>query len=352
MPTNRPDLPRASSAMSGFFFCGMIDDPVAQASSSAPSRTRSTSRADLLAQPGEVDADQRARRSRTRRRSRGRGRASIELSAARSKPSSAATASGSSGSESRPARPAPSGLTARPPVPVVQPVDVARRTRARGRAAGGRTAPAGRAAGASCRARRRPAYRSASPSSAYSSAATARASERPDVVPQVQPEVGGDLVVAVRPARSLPPSAPSLSVSPRSSACARPRRSRSARTCPSATSADSSVSAPTMRGELVVGEQPGPVQHPGVRPGRRPGRRARAASRSASTCDSAASAGGRGRRRSGRPTAGSGSVSHAVTSRSPLVAGARPAWRHAPQLRRSPWPGPGRRCRRCRRWPG
>ena len=29
LPISRPDLPRASSATSGFFFCGMIDDPVA-----------------------------------------------------------------------------------------------------------------------------------------------------------------------------------------------------------------------------------------------------------------------------------------------------------------------------------
>src|SRR2546430_15258361 len=34
-PISRPLLPRASSAMSGFFFCGMIDDPVANASSSS-----------------------------------------------------------------------------------------------------------------------------------------------------------------------------------------------------------------------------------------------------------------------------------------------------------------------------
>ena len=28
-PMSRPALPRASSATSGFFFCGMIDEPVA-----------------------------------------------------------------------------------------------------------------------------------------------------------------------------------------------------------------------------------------------------------------------------------------------------------------------------------
>ena len=34
-PSSRPALPRASSATSGFFFWGSIDEPVAQASSSA-----------------------------------------------------------------------------------------------------------------------------------------------------------------------------------------------------------------------------------------------------------------------------------------------------------------------------
>ena len=59
LPTNRPDLPRASSAMSGFFFCGMIDDPVAQASSSrAQPNSVDVQRHDLLPQPGEVDAEQ------------------------------------------------------------------------------------------------------------------------------------------------------------------------------------------------------------------------------------------------------------------------------------------------------
>ncbi len=32
LPMRRPDLPRASSAMSGFFFCGMIEEPVEKAS--------------------------------------------------------------------------------------------------------------------------------------------------------------------------------------------------------------------------------------------------------------------------------------------------------------------------------
>ena len=31
-PMSRPDLPRASSAESGFFFCGMIEEPVENSS--------------------------------------------------------------------------------------------------------------------------------------------------------------------------------------------------------------------------------------------------------------------------------------------------------------------------------
>ena len=34
-PYTRPVLPRTSSAISGFFFCGMMDEPVANASSSS-----------------------------------------------------------------------------------------------------------------------------------------------------------------------------------------------------------------------------------------------------------------------------------------------------------------------------
>ena len=34
-PKTRPDFPRTSSAMSGFFFCGMMEEPVEKASSSS-----------------------------------------------------------------------------------------------------------------------------------------------------------------------------------------------------------------------------------------------------------------------------------------------------------------------------
>src|SRR3954468_10209171 len=112
LPTNRPDLLRASSAMSGFFFCGMIDDPVAQASSSR-------------AQPNSVDV-QSTTSSPSRERctpmsaaakqnSAAKSRSltpSMELSTARSKPSSAATASGSSGSDEPASGADPYGATA------------------------------------------------------------------------------------------------------------------------------------------------------------------------------------------------------------------------------------------------
>src|SRR5271165_6014843 len=107
-----PALPRASSATSGFFFCGMIDEPVAYASSisaqpnscvdqsttSSPSRDKCTPSSAAMKQNSAAKS-----RSLT---------ASIELSAALAKPSSAATASGSSGSDDPASAPDPSGLTA------------------------------------------------------------------------------------------------------------------------------------------------------------------------------------------------------------------------------------------------
>src|SRR3954452_7537249 len=103
LPRKRPDFPRASSATSGFFFCGMIDDPVAQASSSraqpnsvdvqsttsSPNRDRCTPSSATAKQNSAAEAPSLP--------------PSIELSDARSKPSSAATASGSKGSD-EPAR--------------------------------------------------------------------------------------------------------------------------------------------------------------------------------------------------------------------------------------------------------
>src|SRR3954466_444478 len=134
LPTKRPDLPRASSAMSGFFFCGMIDDPVAQASSSR-------------AQPNSVDV-QSTTSSPSRERwtpisaaakqnSAAKSRSltpSIELSEARSKPSSAGAAAerrggggggGRGGGRGPAGRPGAVRAAGGPLVPVAQPVDVA-----------------------------------------------------------------------------------------------------------------------------------------------------------------------------------------------------------------------------------
>src|ERR1700684_1048398 len=108
-PISRPALPLASSATSGFFFCGMIEDPVAYASSisaqpnscddhsttSSPSLDRCT--------PSSAAAKQNsAAKSRSLT-------ASIELAAAESKASSGAPACGSTGSDDPASAPEPSG---------------------------------------------------------------------------------------------------------------------------------------------------------------------------------------------------------------------------------------------------
>ena len=126
-PIRRPALPRASSAMSGFFFCGSIDEPVLYAS--ARRRNPNSSRRpqhDLLAEPREVHLTQRrdeqrlgdevAVRHRVERvvEARGRTRASV------------ATLSGSSGRLEPASAPAPSGDTSARAKRVAPPVDVAR----------------------------------------------------------------------------------------------------------------------------------------------------------------------------------------------------------------------------------
>ena len=97
-PIRRPDLPRASSAISGFFFWGMIDEPVdhescrvANPNSFDVHRHTSSPRRDKCTPMSAVTRE-------TPRRSRGRDTASIEFAAAVANPSSAATASGSSAS--------------------------------------------------------------------------------------------------------------------------------------------------------------------------------------------------------------------------------------------------------------
>lgn len=96
----RPDLPRASSAMSGFFFCGMIDEPVEKASCSVTKENSfvfqmmiSSAIRDRLIPIIAVTKANSATKSRE-------AVPSMELpTEPRSKPRSAATASGSRPSE-------------------------------------------------------------------------------------------------------------------------------------------------------------------------------------------------------------------------------------------------------------
>ena len=105
------------------------------------------------------------------------------------------------------------------------------------------------------------------PISAVSSSAS-RDDHQPGVVAQVEPQVGGDLVVAAaagpqlarratRPARAGRAPAP----------CARPRRSPPAGTAPSGRPGRGRPGRGQQPGQLGVVQQPGLVQHPGVRAG-------------------------------------------------------------------------------------
>ncbi len=59
LPIRRPTCPRASSAMSGFFFCGMIDEPVESVVQGDEGELLRVPDDDLLGDPGEVHADHR-----------------------------------------------------------------------------------------------------------------------------------------------------------------------------------------------------------------------------------------------------------------------------------------------------
>src|SRR5699024_561032 len=111
LPIRRPVLPRTSSATSGFFFCGMIDEPVDHASSrvtypnsavhqemtSSDNRDRSTA---IIANTNAASAA----KSRD-------AVPSIEFSEEEGNPRSAATASGSSPSDDPASAPDPYGET-------------------------------------------------------------------------------------------------------------------------------------------------------------------------------------------------------------------------------------------------
>ena len=194
---SRPVLPRASSAMSGFFFCGMIELPVAQASSSRANENswvvqRTTSSARRETSTAVMASTHAASAARSREEV-----PSMEFSTGRAKPSSAATRAGSSPSEVPASAPEPYGLAS------------ARASRSRIRPTSrSRAQPwacrwwASRTGCACCRCVR-PGMAAAGWASACDSSASTRSATRPgdvaDRVAQPHPQQRGDLVVAAAP---------------------------------------------------------------------------------------------------------------------------------------------------------
>ena len=122
----RPALPRASSATSGFFFCGSIDEPVPYASARRHEpELLARPQHDLLAEAREVHLRERERRTAPRRRSRGRTRRRASSRSGGRSRGSAATPSGSSGRLEPASAPAPSGDTSARAQRVAPAVDVA-----------------------------------------------------------------------------------------------------------------------------------------------------------------------------------------------------------------------------------
>ena len=220
LPISRPDLPRASSAMSGFFFCGMMLDPVdhescsvaksnsrvVQRMTSSASRERSTP--DLGGDEGELGGEVARRRAVD-----GVGRRAGEAELAPRPPPGRGRASGRRGPRSRTA--------SRPPR--ARPSRAAARRRAaaatRGPAGGATGARAGRAGGACARASRRDPGRGAPP--------PARRARRPGRAPGRRSCARGR---AGRPGRAWPPGRcasgpPGAGRRPRD----RPRRAATAR---------------------------------------------------------------------------------------------------------------------------
>ncbi len=346
-PISRPALPRASSATSGFFFCGMIDEPVEYASSSA-------------AQPNSREAHRQTSspiRERwtpiiaaAKRNSAAKSRsdtASMELAIAPSNPSSAAVASGSSGSDEPASAPAPERRVRRAGVPVAQPLDVAGEgVGVLGQLVAERhrlgVLQVGEAGGGGV------------------DVALGLVDERllqigqgedhaAGLGAQVEPEVGRHLVVAAAPGAELAAERAEPLDQAALQRGVHVLVGRRRREVPAGDVALEPVEGLHHLRELVVVQQPGPVQDAGVGP-----RRGQVVRRQPPV--EVHRQGQRGQR-VGRPALEpatpqpqrAGLLGHVSPS---AGRGPRPAGWAGPTAARSPWPGTGRRCRRCRTWPG
>ena len=206
------------------------------------------------------------------------------------------------------------------------------RARARARAAGGRSST-----GWACCRWVKPGAATSGCASAWptsaASSSTSRGHDLPGVVAQVEPQVGGDLVVAAAAGAQLAAErAEPLEQAALQRGVHVLVGRRSAGTSPDAQAGSRSSRAPSMRPSSSSVEQPGAVQHPGVRagaeqvvrreppvevdahrqpwPARRPGRR-----------------------RTGRPRAASVPVAHACSSRVMVARLASPIRRPSAALR-------------------
>ncbi len=110
-PKTRPDLPRSSSHTSGFFFCGMMDEPVENSSASlinANSPPDQYTNSSLMRERWSMTSAAAERYSMTKSRS---DTPSSEFSVTLSKPKSFAVSARSTGNVVATAAPLPSGIT-------------------------------------------------------------------------------------------------------------------------------------------------------------------------------------------------------------------------------------------------